>query len=124
DPVNAVWKLHQLAGPGLIETVDSGDTVTAGKDRTGLADLELLLVFLDLLADDVADLRRTDLHCRVPSGRRLRAALGHLLAEANQLRLQTPVVDGAPDVEDDAAEQLGIDLRGRDHLATFRQTTR
>ena len=37
----------------------------------GLANLELLLVVLDLLADDVADLRRADLHASFSLGRRL-----------------------------------------------------
>src|SRR5437762_3001157 len=45
----------------------------------------------------------------VPPGRRLAAALGHLLRQAGELGPQAPVVDRPADVEHDPADQLGAE---------------
>src|SRR5262249_47213474 len=66
DAVDAVGKLDELARRRLVEAVDPGDAVAAGEDHARLPHLELLLVSLDLLADDVADLGRADLHWSLP----------------------------------------------------------
>src|SRR6185295_17305120 len=62
DAVDVVRKLDQLARRDLVEAVDARDAVAGRQDHARLADLELPLVVLDLLADDVADLRGPDLH--------------------------------------------------------------
>src|SRR5690242_4809749 len=60
---------------------------------------------------------------RLPA-RRLGAALGHLLRQPCQLRLQASIVYRAADVEREAAQQLGIDLRRGQHLAPLREPPR
>src|SRR5207245_9342592 len=62
DAVDAARELDQLARRRPVEAVDAGDAVAAGEHHARLPHPELLLVLLDLLADDVADLRRADLH--------------------------------------------------------------
>src|SRR5881409_2204022 len=60
----------------------------------------------------------------VPPGRRLAAALGHLLRQARELGPQAPVIDRPADVEHDATEQLGIDLGGGKNFLAARQAPR
>src|SRR5205823_3203000 len=122
DAVDAVRELDQLARRDPLEPVDARDAVARREHEAGLSDLELLLVFLDLIADDVADLRRADLH-RSPPGP-LDEALGHLLAETGELSPQATVVHRAVDVEHDTPEELGVDLRRRQHLAPSGQMPR
>src|SRR5262249_28610388 len=62
ETVDVVRKLDQLTGSDAIEPVDAGDAVAARQDHARFANLELLLVVPDLIADDVADLRCSNLH--------------------------------------------------------------
>ena len=59
------------------EAVDARDAVAGGEHGAGLGDRDLLVVVLDLLADDVADLCGADIHGRRPylesSSRRVRS---------------------------------------------------
>ena len=55
-------ELEQLAGHRAGQAVDAGDAVTGGQHGSGLGDRDLLVVVLDLLADDVADLCGADIH--------------------------------------------------------------
>ena len=48
------------------DAVFMGDSIARRQHHARLANLELLLVLLDLLADDVADLRCTNLHRLFP----------------------------------------------------------
>ena len=57
-----VGKLQQLAGGGLVQSVDARDAVTTRKDDARLADLELSVVLCNLLLDDVADFGGANLH--------------------------------------------------------------
>ena len=57
-------ELEQLAGHRAREAVDAGDAVADGQHGAGLGDRDLLVVVLDLLADDVADLFGADVHDR------------------------------------------------------------
>src|SRR5437867_7978391 len=59
-----------------------------------------------------------------PPARRLDAALGHLLGEARELRPHAPIVYRPSDVEDNAADQFGIDLGRRDDVAAAGETPR
>src|SRR6185436_13615242 len=76
---------------------------------------DLLLVVLDLLADDVADFRSADLHERI-SPRKLSARAGHAPGEPCELRLDAAVVHRAAGIEHHATYQVRIDLGGNDHL--------
>jgi hypothetical protein len=48
-------ELQQLHGHGILNAVHSGNTVSHGEDRAGFADIQLLLVVLDLLGYDLTD---------------------------------------------------------------------
>src|SRR5439155_25136007 len=60
----------------------------------------------------------------VPPGRRLAAALGHLLRQARELGPQAPVVDRPADVERDAADQLRVELGGGENPLAAREAPR
>src|SRR5207247_4391079 len=60
----------------------------------------------------------------VPPGRRLAAALGHVLRQAGELGPQAPVVDRPADVEHDPGDQLGVELRGGEDPLGGRQSPR
>src|SRR5436190_952210 len=60
----------------------------------------------------------------VPPGRRLAAALGHLLRQAGELGPQAPVVDRPAGVEHDPRDQLGVELGGGDHPPAAREAPR
>src|SRR5262245_19548461 len=113
EAVDAVRELDELAGLHLVEPVDARDAVARREDHSRLTNLELLLVIPDLLADDVADLRRADLHAPVPPGRTLGFS-GPLLTDSGKLRPEAAVPHRAVDVEHDATEQLRVD-GGGDH---------
>ena len=55
-------ELEELAGHGARQAVDARDAVAGGEHGAGLRDRDLLVVVLDLLADDVADLFGADIH--------------------------------------------------------------
>src|SRR5437773_5726528 len=60
----------------------------------------------------------------VPPGRRLAAALGHLLRQAGELGPQAPVVDRPAGVEHDPADQLGVELGGGENPLVAREVLR
>src|SRR5207247_7926939 len=60
----------------------------------------------------------------VPPGRRLAAALGHVLRQAGELGPQAPVVDRPADVEHDPGDQLGVELGGGENPLAARQAPR
>src|SRR5262249_45744304 len=63
DALDVVWELEQLAGHGTRQAVDGRDAVADGEHGASLDDGHLLVVFLDLLADDLRDLFGFDVHC-------------------------------------------------------------
>ena len=58
----AVGELDELTGHDVSQAIDTGDTITDRQDGTGLGDIDLLLVPLDLFFDNLAYLFRPDLH--------------------------------------------------------------
>jgi len=52
---DAAGEFQKLHGHRVLDTVDAGDAVTDGEDCAGFADIELLLVILDLLGYDLTD---------------------------------------------------------------------
>jgi hypothetical protein len=62
EPLQITGKIDELPGHGLVEPVDARDPVADRQDRAGLGDVDLPLVVLDLLSDDLADLRCLQLH--------------------------------------------------------------
>ena len=66
QPVTRMDRLQVLdlqpAGHRLLQPVDPADAVAHGDDRADLRQIGLLLVILDLLADDLAYLVGLDLH--------------------------------------------------------------
>src|SRR5262249_51489087 len=113
QPVEPIREFDELTGLHLVQAIDAGDTVARGQDHARLADLEALLVISDLLADDVADLRRADLHALsspCPGPGPWLAPLGHLIAHSKQLCAETAAPARPADVQHDAPEQLRIDL--------------
>jgi len=57
-------KLDQLPCSDLVEPVDARDAVSGRQNATGLTNLDLAFVLLDLALDDIADFRRPDFHSR------------------------------------------------------------
>src|SRR5205823_4410938 len=95
-------ELEQLAGHGAVQAVHARDAVACGQDGAGLLVLDLLVVVLDLLADDVADLCGADVHGWSSS------LLAELVAERAELSANGAVVNGVAELGDDAAEQRGV----------------
>ena len=81
------------------QAVDARDAVADGEHGAGLGDRDLLVVVLDLLADDVAESLRRG--CPWSSS----SLLGELVAEGAELGAEGTVVDRVADLGDDAAEQ-------------------
>jgi hypothetical protein len=52
---NSSGKFQQFHGHGVFHTVDPGDAVADGEDRSRFADIQFFLVFLDLPGYDFAD---------------------------------------------------------------------
>jgi len=50
---DAAWELQEFHGHGVLDAVDPGDAVTDGQHRSGLTDVQLLLVVLDLFGYDL-----------------------------------------------------------------------
>src|SRR5439155_24843736 len=96
DALDVVRELEQLAGHGAGQTVDARDAVTDGEHGAGLDDRDLLVVLLDLLADDLRDLFGFDVHF-VPLFRQ------QLLAQLLQLSPYAAVVHGVAELRDEAA---------------------
>src|SRR6185295_1838572 len=95
-------ELQELAGHRARQAVDPGDTVTGGEHRAGFGDRDLLVVVLDLLADDVADLCGADIH-----GRSLQL-LREVVAQVAELGAQAAVVHGVAEPGDYTAEQRRV----------------
>ena len=91
-------ELEQLAGHRAGQAVHARDAVAGRQHGAGLGDRDLLVVVLDLLADDVADLCGADVHG-------VFLLLGELVAEGAELGAKAAVVDDVADLGDDAAEQ-------------------
>ena len=60
DAFGAVLKFNEFAGHGLLQAVDTGDAVAHGQNGADIADGNRLVVVLNLLLEDGADLVRTD----------------------------------------------------------------
>merc|ERR1712100_983686 len=60
DAFGAVLKFNEFAGHGLLQAVNAGDAVAHGQDGADIADGNRLVVVLNLLLEDGADLVRTD----------------------------------------------------------------
>ena len=124
-PMTPSGELEQLAGHRAVEAVDAGDAVADGEDGAGLGDVDLLVVVLDLLADDPADLFGADVHCDSVSGGDPKVVLPlQGAAQVLELGADGAVEDDAAHLGDDAAEDGGVDgaldddllLRGRREL--------
>ena len=61
-PHGVAGEFEQLAGHGLVEAIDTGDTVTDRDDRTGFADFNFAPEIFDLLLDNCADFFGSDFH--------------------------------------------------------------
>ena len=57
---SAVFKFNEFAGHHLLEAVNAGDAITHLQDRTNVADRNRLVVVLNLLFENRADLVGTD----------------------------------------------------------------
>ena len=55
-------QLDKLTGHRASETVDAGDAIASGENRASLRDFDALVVVLNLLANDVANLFSSDVH--------------------------------------------------------------
>ena len=62
----ATRKLEELAGHGLVESMDTGNTIANRNNGTGLADLDFTTKILNLLLDYRADFFCSNFHNRVP----------------------------------------------------------
>src|SRR6056297_124781 len=62
----ATGKLKELSGHGLIETMDTGNTIANGDNGAGLADLNLTTKSFNLFLDDRTDFFCSNFHNRVP----------------------------------------------------------
>src|SRR5690606_16670555 len=59
---DAAGEFHHLAGLDVVQTVDTGDTVTHREDATDFGHFDLLAEVLDLLLEDRRDLSCLDTH--------------------------------------------------------------
>ena len=59
-PEHLMRKFEQLAERGVLQSVDSGDTVAAGEHAAGFAHRDAALKTLDLVFEDFADFRWSD----------------------------------------------------------------
>ena len=62
DTENPMGKFQQLAGGNLIKAMNARDTIAGGQHRTDFLDLNRLIVIANLLFDNSADFRCSDLH--------------------------------------------------------------
>ena len=104
DAADVVRELEQLAGHGAGQAVDARDAVTDGEHGAGLDDRDLLVVLLDLLADDLRDLFGLDFHV-VPFIR-----LSSSSRSCCKLSADAAVVDDIAELRDEAADDAS-DLR-------------
>ena len=65
EALHVVGEREELAGHGVGETVDAGDTVTHREHGARFLDREARVVALDLLANDAADFVGADFHSAV-----------------------------------------------------------
>src|SRR5881397_1013494 len=100
EPVYAAGKLEELAGEGLLESVDARDAVADLDDAPGLLEVDLGLVALELALDDLADLFRLD-HVLSPRESR---------AHALELPVETAVHDEAADLGDESPQERLVHL--------------
>ncbi len=50
---NTTGELQKLHGHRVLDTVNTGNTVTDGQNRSGLADVQLFLIILNLLGNNL-----------------------------------------------------------------------
>ena len=62
DAVHAMRELEHLAGHGFLDTMHPGDAVTDRHDRADLGDIDVDGVAADLVANDLGDFFRFDVH--------------------------------------------------------------
>ena len=53
------WKKQQFACHGIFQTVNQGNTVSDGDDRTGFTDFQSIIITFDLFLDDLTDFFRS-----------------------------------------------------------------
>src|SRR5215204_2084221 len=101
---DVMGQLEHLERLAVLEAVDAGDAVGHGEDGAHLREVGLPLVEpLDAALEDGGDLVWLDLHL-CPC---------HLFAELFQTRANRRVDDGVAHPDDDAAEDVGLDLGGQ-----------
>jgi hypothetical protein len=60
--LDAAWELDHFTGLDVVETVDTGDTVTDGQHLTNFGDFGFLAKALDLVLEDCGNFRGADIH--------------------------------------------------------------
>ena len=85
----------------VLQAVDAGDAVADAQHLAGLGNVGLGIERGDLLLQDLRDLGRADLH--------LGGSL-HGVLQALQTGFEAGVVEAGADLDDQPAEQVGIDL--------------
>jgi hypothetical protein len=118
-PVNAVWELEHLARHCPLDAMDARNAVAEGDHASHFSHVDLHRVTADLVANDLGDFFRSDVHINpdcggdlAPSAVSRPTAFGEPLSHSGKLRGNTPVVDGAADPGDDSADDRLVNLRG------------
>ena len=108
---DAVVELEHLERDAVLEPVDARDAVAELEHGADLGEVRVDVELLDPLAQDRGDLFRTQLHSALaPCG-------CEFLTESVEAAAHARVEAHRAGLEDDAADQVGVDAAGRLHLA-------
>ncbi len=114
DTGDAVLELERLHGHAVLEAVDAGEAVSDLEDGADLRELGVDVVLLDPLLEERGDLFWAQLHV---AGQLRLGSLEEFFAEVVQAAADARVDAERPGLEDEAADQVGIDGARRLDLA-------
>ncbi len=110
--LNAIGEFDHFAGLHVIEAVDAGNTVTHRQHGTDFADFGFSTEIGDLVLDDLRDFCGADIHDVCPLSLH---GLGKRIETGADRGIEALRTDG----DDEAAQQIGVDVRGKFYGAAF-----